>query len=59
MLPYITSGAGTLIIQPFVSLFIGAAFYLVRFRGRIGNWLRRTSREDGMVEEESPGWQKS
>ena len=59
MLPYINPGAGALIIQLLVSLSIGAAFYLVRFRGRIGNWLRRTSREDGMVEEESPGRQKS
>jgi hypothetical protein len=59
MLPYINPGAGALIIQLLVSLVIGAGFYLVRFRGRIGNWLRRTSREDKMVEEGSPGQQKS
>jgi hypothetical protein len=58
MLPYINPGAGALLIQLLVSLCIGAGFYLVRFRGRIGHWLRRTSREDEMVQEGSPGRQK-
>jgi hypothetical protein len=58
MLPYINPGASALIIQLLMSLFIGVGFYLVRYRGRIGNWFRRTPREDGMAEEGSPGRQK-
>jgi len=59
MLPYINPGAGALIIQLLISLSIGAGFYLLRFRGRIGGWFRKRGREDGVMEEGSPGELKS
>lgn len=48
-LQYVDPGAGSLITQLLLSLFIGAGFYLLSFRRRIQNWLKGQSNDKAPV----------
>jgi len=45
ILQYIDPGAGSLLTQLLLSIGIGAGFYLMTARRRIGNWFKRRQTE--------------